>query len=353
MKRVAPILALTAALAMLLTGCGGNAEPETPPTADTAPAVQINGQAVTAVPVETAQRLTLLDEWENLDTAADPFTLPLTITITWGEDAPNNRKVSLEPYRPDDEKGVVAFATALAQEDTDTGTTTFSIVKMADAAIEVNREVVCGFVLCRSDTGERWVIATKAYNNTQIYDPPVAMPAGDYDGQEYYSRYSNTLENIEWVMMKTDTAVFDAFDAARNAIPDPTDGELNANRQSLAALACIENGTLTEATLRTADKADDVILLSDADIAVLFSGDRAAIDRHFRSPYALYANGKLYSAYWLATHSAEQYAAENLPLAELEALYTFYQSEAATEMGPTRRAAFEMILNAYRSLCEG
>ncbi len=63
----------------------------------------------------------------------------------------------------------------------------------------------------------------------------------------------------------------------------------------------------------------DGLRLSVSDIEILCSGDQAAINRNFVSEYAaLSEDGSIYTVFWLAAHTAEEYEAAGLSEAAVD-----------------------------------
>ena len=73
-------------------------------------------------------------------------------------------------------------------------------------------------------------------------------------------------------------------------------------------------------------------------IDAIYSGDQKQINEAFCGELAFVndADGELYSIYWLAEHSAEDYIAADLPLDEVERIlekaseYSYYSTLAAS-----------------------
>ena len=68
---------------------------------------------------------------------------------------------------------------------------------------------------------------------------------------------------------------------------------------------------------------------TDEQIDALFSGDQGRVNRAFCGPLAFIneADGELYSIYWLAEHSAEDYTAAGLPLEQVWKVAALAQTE--------------------------
>ena len=74
-------------------------------------------------------------------------------------------------------------------------------------------------------------------------------------------------------------------------------------------------------------------IISPSDVDVIYSGDDYLIKQTFVNEYALFYNGKIYSAEWLYEHSPTDYINEGLPLNEvtvcLEKMEDFSLTEEA------------------------
>ena len=74
-------------------------------------------------------------------------------------------------------------------------------------------------------------------------------------------------------------------------------------------------------------------IISPSDVDVIYSGDDYLINQTFVNEYALFYNGKIYSAEWLYEHSPTDYINEGLPLNEvtvcLEKMEDFSLTEEA------------------------
>ncbi len=86
---------------------------------------------------------------------------------------------------------------------------------------------------------------------------------------------------------------------------------------------CIEYFNLTEEqvleALNPPVTSDDPNFLTVSDIEILCSGDQAAINRNFVSEYAaLSEDGSIYTVFWLAAHTAEDYEAAGLSEAAVD-----------------------------------
>ena len=83
---------------------------------------------------------------------------------------------------------------------------------------------------------------------------------------------------------------------------------------------------------------DDAVIYSSEMIDAIYSGDQKQINAAFCGELAFVneADGELYSIYWLADHSAEDYVAAGLPQDEVERIleraskYSYYDALAAS-----------------------
>lgn len=64
-------------------------------------------------------------------------------------------------------------------------------------------------------------------------------------------------------------------------------------------------------------------LMSDADVEVLYTKTKAEVYAYFCAKYAVTVGEKAYSAYWLATHTAEEYTAEGITAAQIQEVTRF------------------------------
>ena len=86
---------------------------------------------------------------------------------------------------------------------------------------------------------------------------------------------------------------------------------------------------------------------TDAQIDAIYSGDQKQINAAFCGELAFVneADGELYSIYWLADHSAEDYVAAGLPQGEIERIlerasqYSYYDTLAASAKAALDEAA--------------
>lgn len=60
-------------------------------------------------------------------------------------------------------------------------------------------------------------------------------------------------------------------------------------------------------------------VFTDEQMDILFSADEEYILEQITNPYAVRIGEKIYTPYWLATHTAEDYLAENISVSALEA----------------------------------
>ena len=86
---------------------------------------------------------------------------------------------------------------------------------------------------------------------------------------------------------------------------------------------CIEYFDLTEdqvlEALNPPVTSDDPNFLSVSDVETLFSGDQAKINKTFASEYAAVSeSGSIYTVFWLAAHTAEDYKAAGLSESTVE-----------------------------------
>ena len=90
---------------------------------------------------------------------------------------------------------------------------------------------------------------------------------------------------------------------------------------------CIEYFDLTEdqvlEALNPPVTSDDPNFLSVSDVETLFSGDQAKINKTFASEYAAVSeSGSIYTVFWLAAHTAEDYKAAGLSESAVETALT-------------------------------
>lgn len=71
------------------------------------------------------------------------------------------------------------------------------------------------------------------------------------------------------------------------------------------------------AEVRAFREPDDAAVMSEADIELLYTGTRAEVYRHFTAIYAVTVGETPYSAFWLATHTAEDYLAAGMTVEQV------------------------------------
>lgn len=91
---------------------------------------------------------------------------------------------------------------------------------------------------------------------------------------------------------------------------------------------------------------DGVTMLSLEQIEAIYSGDKKRINETFCGPLAFVneSDGELYSIYWLAEHTAEDYLKAGLPLEKVEEVVRGAEAESNTEileLAKKARAALE------------
>lgn len=70
-------------------------------------------------------------------------------------------------------------------------------------------------------------------------------------------------------------------------------------------------------------------VLTEADVEMLYTGTKAEVYAYFLTAYAVLVDETPYSVYWLATHTAEEYAAAGMTTQQVEAAYVGIFSENA------------------------
>lgn len=88
---------------------------------------------------------------------------------------------------------------------------------------------------------------------------------------------------------------------------------------------------------------------SDEQLNAIYSEDQIAINNAFCGPLAFVneADGELYSIYWLAEHTPEEYVEAGLPMEEVEAVIEKAASEefGLTELAETAQSKFALALS--------
>ena len=130
----------------------------------------------------------------------------------------------------------------------------------------------------------------------------------------------------------------DAFDEWLSSLPESPDGSCGRYvRKESNIIGVIEYFQIPKEFF-TEKSSADIVMYSSEMIDAIYSGDQKQINEAFCGELAFVndADGELYSIYWLAEHSAEDYIAADLPLDEVERIlekaseYSYYDTLAAS-----------------------